>query len=29
VIIMPDPPFTGESRIRAVFYRRPTGKIEF
>ena len=29
VIIMPDAPFTAESRIRAVFYRRPTGKIEF
>ena len=29
VIIMPDPPFTRESRIRAVFYRRPTGEIEF
>ena len=29
VIIMPEPPFTPESRIRAVFYRRPTGEIEF
>lgn len=29
VIIMPDAPFTVESRVRAVFYRRPTGEIEF